>query len=201
LQSAISRDFLSFVDKYLNINQMSFSPWRNIQAKEQQRIRLTISKDSNILGGTPVFAGTEVPFQMLLNYIENGKMLDDFLKDFPKVTREVAITALEEVKRLALAQIDRSKPKAADRSHALSDFVDLATLLLRYIEDGKTLNEFLKDSPSVKHEVATAALEQLKTLAFVQLDRSHPKVADRPHMLSVFLGLAALIVSAFSSNL
>jgi uncharacterized protein (DUF433 family) len=49
-----------------------------------------------ILGGTPVFVGTRVPVKALLDYLEGGHRLDDFLDDFPTVTREQAVAALEE---------------------------------------------------------------------------------------------------------
>lgn len=54
-----------------------------------------VHSDPEILGGTPVFLGTRVPFQTLLDYLEAGDTLDEFLDDFPTVTREQAITALE----------------------------------------------------------------------------------------------------------
>jgi uncharacterized protein (DUF433 family) len=54
-----------------------------------------ITRDPEILGGTPVFRGTRVPFQALLDYIEGGQTLDEFLDDFPTVTREAAVDALE----------------------------------------------------------------------------------------------------------
>ena len=47
------------------------------------------------LSGTPVFAGTRVPVQTLIEYLEAGDPLDDFLNDFPSVTRDQAIAALE----------------------------------------------------------------------------------------------------------
>ena len=50
-----------------------------------------LTRDPEILGGTPVFRGTRVPFQALLDYIEGGQTLDEFLDDFPTVTREAAI--------------------------------------------------------------------------------------------------------------
>ncbi len=53
-----------------------------------------IVKHPEILGGTPVFRGTRVPFQALLDYLEGGDTLDGFLDDFPTVTREAAVTAL-----------------------------------------------------------------------------------------------------------
>lgn len=57
-----------------------------------------IVRDPEILGGTPVFRKTRVPFQALIDYIEGGQTLDEFLSDFPTVTREAAVQALEEVK-------------------------------------------------------------------------------------------------------
>jgi uncharacterized protein (DUF433 family) len=54
-----------------------------------------IVKHPEILGGTPVFRGTRVPLQNLLDYVEGGDTLDEFLDDFPSVTREQAIAALE----------------------------------------------------------------------------------------------------------
>ena len=55
-----------------------------------------IVKDREVLGGTPVFRGTRVPFQALLDYLEGGQTLDEFLSDFPTVTREAAVSALEQ---------------------------------------------------------------------------------------------------------
>ncbi len=64
-----------------------------------------IVKDPEILGGTPVFRGTRVPFQALLDYLEGGQTLGEFLDDFPTVTREAAITALEAAKSLLVGQL------------------------------------------------------------------------------------------------
>ena len=54
-----------------------------------------VHSDPDILGGTPVFIGTRVPVQNLIDYLEAGDSLEDFLKSFPSVTREQAIAALE----------------------------------------------------------------------------------------------------------
>ena len=62
-----------------------------------------VHSDPEILGGTPVFVGTSVPFQTLLDYLEAGDTLDEFLDDFPTVTREQAIAALEQAKEALLA--------------------------------------------------------------------------------------------------
>ncbi len=57
-----------------------------------------VHSDPEILGGTPVFVGTRVPVQALIDYIEGGHSLEEFLDDFPTVTRELAIAALEQAK-------------------------------------------------------------------------------------------------------
>lgn len=55
-----------------------------------------ITRDPGVLGGMPVFAGTRVPVQNLLDCLEGGYRLDEFLEDFPTVRREQAIAVLEE---------------------------------------------------------------------------------------------------------
>ena len=57
---------------------------------------LIISTSPDIMGGTPVFAGTRVPVQTLLDYLKAGESIDDFLDGFPTVTREQVIALLEE---------------------------------------------------------------------------------------------------------
>jgi uncharacterized protein (DUF433 family) len=64
-----------------------------------------VVKDPEILGGTPVFRGTRVPFQNLLDYLEGGETLDEFLDDFPTVSREAAIAALEQAKALLVDKL------------------------------------------------------------------------------------------------
>lgn len=59
-----------------------------------------IVKSVEVLGGAPVFRGTRVPFQALLDYLEGGQPLDDFLADFPTVSREMAVAALEQAKSI-----------------------------------------------------------------------------------------------------
>jgi uncharacterized protein (DUF433 family) len=63
----------------------------------------SVHSDPEILGGTPVFAGTRVPFQTLMDYLEEGQSLTDFLADFPTVKRDQVIAALEEAKEAVLA--------------------------------------------------------------------------------------------------
>ena len=61
-----------------------------------------IIRNPAILGGEPVFRGTRVPFKCLTDYLEHERSLTEFLEDFPGVTREEAIAALEEA-RISLA--------------------------------------------------------------------------------------------------
>jgi uncharacterized protein (DUF433 family) len=64
-----------------------------------------IVKDADILGGAPVFRGTRVPFQALLDYLEGGLALNEFLDDFPTVTKESAVSALEFAGSLLVRQL------------------------------------------------------------------------------------------------
>ena len=59
-----------------------------------------IVTDLEILGGTPCFRGTRVPVDSLIDYLEAGDSLDEFLDNFPSVSREAAIAALQEAKAL-----------------------------------------------------------------------------------------------------
>jgi uncharacterized protein (DUF433 family) len=54
-----------------------------------------VHSDAEILGGTPVFVGTRVPAQTLFDYLEGGESLDDFLTQFPSVSRAQAVAVLE----------------------------------------------------------------------------------------------------------
>ena len=58
--------------------------------------------DPEIMSGTPCFAGTRVPARTLIDYLEGGDSLDDFLEDFPTVTRKQAIAFLEEASQRML---------------------------------------------------------------------------------------------------
>lgn len=68
-------------------------------------LRQLFTKDPDVLGGTPVFRGTRVPFQNLLDYLEAGQTIDEFLEDFPTVARESAVEALEHAKALVISQL------------------------------------------------------------------------------------------------
>ena len=63
------------------------------------------SSNPEIMGGTPVFHGTRVPLQTLLDYIEAGETIDDFLEGFPSVSREQVIAFLEQAKDKLVAAV------------------------------------------------------------------------------------------------
>ena len=67
--------------------------------------QMPIHSDPAIMGGTPVFVGTRVPARTLLDYLEGGDTLDAFLEDFPSVTREQAVAALELGKSLLFERV------------------------------------------------------------------------------------------------
>ena len=69
---------------------------RGVTLYEMHKPIVTCSPD--VLGGTPVFAGTRVPVQTLIDYLEGNETIDDFLEGFPTVTREQVVAFLEEAK-------------------------------------------------------------------------------------------------------
>lgn len=66
--------------------------------------QVVIHRDPGILGGTPVFVGTRVPAQALIDYLQGGHSLDEFLDDFPSVSREQALAALELAREVLVDQ-------------------------------------------------------------------------------------------------
>ena len=65
-----------------------------------------IVKDLDILGGEPVFRGTRVPFKILIEYLEGGDTLDQFLEQYPSVSRELAVAALEEARSSLVSRLE-----------------------------------------------------------------------------------------------
>jgi uncharacterized protein (DUF433 family) len=72
----------------------------------EQTASQLINRDPEIMSGTPVFMGTRVPIQTLFDWIEGGESLDFFLENFPSVSREQSIAALELSKDLLLAEAE-----------------------------------------------------------------------------------------------
>ena len=67
-----------------------------------------VHRHPEIMSGTPVFVGTRVPVQALLDYIESGDTIESFLDGFPSVTREQAITFLEQATSAYLASLPQA---------------------------------------------------------------------------------------------
>ena len=68
-------------------------------------LRGVIHRDPEIMGGTPVFTGTRVPLQNLIDYLEGGESIEDFLDGFPSVKREQVIAVIEAGKLTMLATV------------------------------------------------------------------------------------------------
>ena len=71
--------------------------------EKKMRTKAAVHSDPDILGGTPVFVGTRVPFQTLMDYLEAGHPLSDFLNGFPTVARKQVLAALDQAKDALLA--------------------------------------------------------------------------------------------------
>lgn len=69
------------------------------------KTRLIVS-DPEILGGTPVFAGTRVPIKNLTDCLEAGDSIDDFIEDFPSVSRAQVVAFLQEARAQLTANVD-----------------------------------------------------------------------------------------------
>ena len=67
-----------------------------------------IDRNPDILGGTPVFAGTRVPVRILMEHLEAGDSLDEFLKDYPTVSRSQAIALLERATEMLVSGTDEA---------------------------------------------------------------------------------------------
>ena len=67
-----------------------------------------IDRNPDILGGTPVFSGTRVPVRILMEHLEAGDRLDEFLEDYPTVTRDQAIAVLERAKAMLVGKVDEA---------------------------------------------------------------------------------------------
>ena len=73
-----------------------------------------IDRSADILGGTPVFSGTRVPVRILIEYLEAGDRLDDFLDSFPTVSRSQAIEVLERAKAVLAGHSDETAASPAE---------------------------------------------------------------------------------------
>jgi uncharacterized protein (DUF433 family) len=75
-----------------------------IYLRDNEDVAQAITRDPETMHGIPVFRGTRVPVRTLFEYLEGGETLEDFLEGFPTVSRDLAISALNEAKNLLLAR-------------------------------------------------------------------------------------------------
>jgi uncharacterized protein (DUF433 family) len=128
----------------------------------------------DVMSGVPVFNGTRVPVQALLDHMEAGKPLDEFLRDFQAVCREHAIAVLDETPRPPVDPDFVPDPLIMISPGMLSgEPVFNRTrvpiqALFDYIEEGDSLDEFLEDFPDVSRAHAIAVLEFAHKSAVVQ---------------------------------
>jgi uncharacterized protein (DUF433 family) len=107
-----------------------------------------IQVDRDILSGTPVFAGTRVPVQTLLEYLERGQPLAEFLADFPTVTHDQAVAALQEAKE---ALLDRAQRPAHSAVELLDSWLEEDSKLEGGLESWEQLKRLLdNDRPSTR---------------------------------------------------
>ncbi|MCC7368209.1 MAG: DUF433 domain-containing protein [Chloroflexi bacterium] len=90
------------------------------------------SCDPEVMGGTPVFTGTRVPVQTLLDYLEAGDTIDEFIEGFPSVSREQVISFLEQAKD-QLVTFDIAVMVLRARSNRLTELPPLVPALLTAI--------------------------------------------------------------------
>jgi uncharacterized protein (DUF433 family) len=113
---------------------------------EMKRGATVIQVDPHILSGTPVFAGTRVPVQTLLEYLERGQSLAEFLADFPAVTHDQAIAALQEAKE---ALLDRAQRPAHSAVELLDSWLEEDSRVEGGLESWEQLKRNLdRDRPS-----------------------------------------------------
>jgi uncharacterized protein (DUF433 family) len=84
-----------------------------------------ISRSPDVMSGTPMFAGTRVPVQTLLDYLEAGESIDDFLEGFPSVTRTQVIAFLEEAKDRIIEAASQPRERLKRRLGALAGVADI----------------------------------------------------------------------------
>ncbi len=75
-----------------------------------EQLKGVVHSDREIMGGTPVFVGTRVPLQNLIDYLEGGESIEDFLDGFPSVKREQVIAVIEAAKLKMLETVGDAHP-------------------------------------------------------------------------------------------
>ena len=75
-----------------------------------EQLKGVVHSDPELMGGTPVFVGTRVPLQNLIDYLEGGESIEDFLDGFPSVKREQVIAVIEAAKLKMLEAVGDARP-------------------------------------------------------------------------------------------
>ena len=83
-----------------------------------------IDRDPEILGGTPVFPGTRVPVRILMEHLEAGDRLDDFLADYPTVSRRQAVAVLERARTMPVSRGDGPSPESCSPLQRLPNSIN-----------------------------------------------------------------------------
>ncbi|HYG21734.1 MAG TPA: DUF433 domain-containing protein [Verrucomicrobiae bacterium] len=76
-----------------------------------ENLKGIVHSDPEILGGTPVFTGTRVPLQNLIDYLQGGESIEDFLDGFPAVRREQVIAVIEAARLKMLETVEDAQPR------------------------------------------------------------------------------------------
>ena len=132
------------------------------------RITPVVHRDPEVMGGTPVFVGTRVPFQTLLDYLEAGDPLGEFLDDFPTVTREQAD---------AIALNSQRRADKARREGYFKSIVPVENLIkgITVSEDecirADVTPEFLAELPAVFAKIGAQGVDALQLASNNQLER------------------------------
>ena len=116
-EAQIERDAEALLFEFAQVRGITIAPPIPIENIVEKHLKLLLEfddthrlfkvprsgSDPDILGGTPVFVGTRVPLQALIDYLEGGHSLEEFLNDFPSVSRDLAVAALEQAKAHLIA--------------------------------------------------------------------------------------------------
>jgi uncharacterized protein (DUF433 family) len=109
------------------------------------KIEELIERDPEKMSGTPVFTGTRVPITHLFDYLEGGESLEEFLDQFPTVSREQAVAVLSASKQSLLNTPTNTQDRMELMSHAVDDELFLADL-------NATMEDF-EDADQLEHPV------------------------------------------------
>lgn len=145
--------------------------------------------DPEVMSGTPCFRGTRVPFKNLMDYLEGGHSLGEFLRQFPTVTQEMAVQALEEAKdSLVGASSSLTRPAFLPNLEAMEvqPTLDQREFIRQAIEDGRfhREEEAIQEALSLWEERERRRVEFLATLddARASLARGEGRIITRESM-------------------